>query len=104
MSLIDMIDPPVAAPLEADVRLMFAAVSTTAAAVSAAAATSMSATAAAATDRRNHPMRLRFWGDLYEPLGSVPVQNVSVYGTTLGFQGQANPGIAGDWGPPSNMV
>ncbi len=53
MSLIDMIDPSVAAPLEADVRLMLAAVSTTAAAVSAAAtaATAMSATAAM-TDRR----------------------------------------------------
>ena len=46
----------------------------------------------------NHPMRLRFWGDVYEPLASVPVQNASVYGTSQGFQGQANPGIAGDWG------
>ena len=46
----------------------------------------------------NHPMRLRFWGDVYEPLANVPVQNVSVYGTSQGFQGQANPGIAGDWG------
>ena len=46
----------------------------------------------------NHPMRLRFWGDVYEPVADVPVQNVSVYGTIQGFQGHATPGVAADWG------
>ena len=47
---------------------------------------------------RDHPMRVRVWGDLYEPVGDVPVQNISVYGTSPGFHGQANPGLAADWG------
>ena len=46
----------------------------------------------------DHPMRVRVYGDLFEPLGDVSVQNVSVYGTSYGFQGQANPGLAADWG------
>ena len=46
----------------------------------------------------NHPMRLRFWGDAFEPVADVPVQNVSVYGSSQGFQGHANPGLAADWG------
>ncbi len=45
-----------------------------------------------------HPMRVRWYGDVYEPLGNVPVQNISVYETSQGFQGKANPGLTADWG------
>jgi hypothetical protein len=46
----------------------------------------------------NHPMRVRLYGDLFEPVGNVPVRNTSVYGTSYGFRGQANKGLSADWG------
>lgn len=42
----------------------------------------------------NHPMRLRFFGAAYEPLAKVSVHDVSVYGTSQGFQGRATPGFS----------
>ncbi len=42
----------------------------------------------------DHPLRLRFWGSVYEPLANAPVHDVSVYGTSQGFQGNALPGIS----------
>ena len=43
-------------------------------------------------------MRVRVYGDVYEPLGDASVRNASVYGTNYGFRGQANPGLSADWG------
>jgi len=45
-----------------------------------------------------YPMRVRVYGDVYEPLGDASVRNASVYGTNYGFRGQANPGLSADWG------
>jgi hypothetical protein len=45
-----------------------------------------------------HPLRLRFYGALFEPLASVSVNDVSVYGTSQGFHGQASPGLAQELG------
>jgi hypothetical protein len=42
----------------------------------------------------DHPMRLRFFGDAYEPLADVSIHDASVYGTSQGFQGQAAPGVS----------
>jgi hypothetical protein len=42
----------------------------------------------------SHPMRLRFFGAAYEPLGDVSLHNVSAYGTAQGFQGHAAPGFS----------
>jgi hypothetical protein len=46
----------------------------------------------------DHPMRLRFFGVIYSPLGSVSVRDISVYGTNQGFRGQVAPGVAGQLG------
>ena len=46
----------------------------------------------------NHPMRLRLFGAVYEPVANVSVQDASVYGTAQGFRGQAAPGISADVG------
>ncbi len=40
----------------------------------------------------NHPLRLRVYGAAYEPVAKVSVDDLSVYGTSLGFRGQALPG------------
>jgi len=41
----------------------------------------------------HHPVRLRFYGAVFESLGSVSVRDVSVYGTATGFRGRVAPGI-----------
>jgi hypothetical protein len=40
-------------------------------------------------------MRVRVYGAAYEPLSRPSVQDVSVYGTEQGFNGEAKPGISG---------
>jgi hypothetical protein len=46
----------------------------------------------------HHPVRLRFYGAVFESLGTVSVQDVSVYGTTFGFRGHVAPGVAEELG------
>ena len=41
----------------------------------------------------NHPLRIRLWGSIEEPLNDPTVRDVSVYGTGPGFFGKAKPGI-----------
>lgn len=41
----------------------------------------------------NHPLRVRLWGSLEEPLNHPTVRDVSVYSTKPGFFGKAKPGI-----------
>jgi len=41
-----------------------------------------------------HPMRFRFYAAAYEPISSVSIHDVSVYGTSQGFSGQALPGLS----------
>lgn len=41
----------------------------------------------------NHPLRVRLWGSVEEPLNHPTVRNVSVYGTGPSFFGKAKPGI-----------
>jgi hypothetical protein len=42
----------------------------------------------------HHPVRLRFYAEAFEPVATVPVQGISVYGTDQGFGGHATPGFA----------
>lgn len=46
----------------------------------------------------NHPVRVRLYGAASEPTGDVSVHDVSVYGTTHGFRGNATPGSSGEGG------
>jgi hypothetical protein len=46
----------------------------------------------------HHPVRLRFYGAVFESLGNVSVQDVSVYGTALAFRGHVAPGVAEELG------
>jgi hypothetical protein len=46
----------------------------------------------------NHPVRIRVYGAIFEPLTHPSVGNVSVYGTGLGFAGNVRPGISGNFG------
>jgi hypothetical protein len=46
----------------------------------------------------NHPVRLRFYGEAFEPVANVPVQGVSVYGSDQGFSGHATPGFVSELG------
>ena len=46
----------------------------------------------------HHPLRLRFYGSLFEPVADVSLRNMSVYGTDQGFQGHAAPGFASELG------
>lgn len=48
--------------------------------------------------RGNHPVRIRAYGAIYEPLSLPPVTDISVYGTGLGFDGNVRPGISGQFG------
>jgi hypothetical protein len=41
-----------------------------------------------------HPMRFRFYGAAYEPLGNTSVNDVSIYGTSQGFHGRVRPGFS----------
>jgi hypothetical protein len=43
----------------------------------------------------NHPVRIRVYAEAYEPLTHPSVADVSVYGTSQGFHGNARPGISG---------
>jgi hypothetical protein len=45
-----------------------------------------------------HALRLRLYGDVYEPVASVPLTGISAYGTAQGFHGHASPGISADGG------
>ena len=42
----------------------------------------------------DHPVRLRLWGSVYEPVADVSVHDLSVYGTSQGFHGNASPGVS----------
>jgi len=46
----------------------------------------------------NHPVRLRAWAEVFEPLQDATVNDASVYGTAAGFHGRAAPGISGQVG------
>jgi hypothetical protein len=46
----------------------------------------------------HHPVRLRFYGEAFEPVANVPVQGVSVYGSDQGFSGHATPGFVSELG------
>ena len=46
----------------------------------------------------NHPVRIRVYGAIYEPLSHPSVNDVSVYGTNLGFAGLVHPGPSGEVG------
>lgn len=46
----------------------------------------------------DHPVRLRFYGAAFEPLGGVTVRGISVYGTGAGFRGTVKPGFAAEMG------
>jgi hypothetical protein len=46
----------------------------------------------------NHALRLRFYGDLYEPVATTSVHDISVYGTDRGFGGRATVGVSEDSG------
>lgn len=46
----------------------------------------------------HHPMRLRFYGSLFETVADVPVNGLSVYGTNQGFSGHASPHVASQVG------
>lgn len=46
----------------------------------------------------HHPIRLRFYAAAYEALRNVTLRDISVYGTSSGFQGHVAPGIAEEAG------
>lgn len=46
----------------------------------------------------NHPVRVRAYGAIYEPLSNASVADVSVYGTSQGFHGNVRPGVSGQIG------
>jgi len=46
----------------------------------------------------HHPVRLRFYGAVFESLENVSVQDASVYGTAIGFRGHVAPGVAEELG------
>jgi len=46
----------------------------------------------------NHPVRIRVYASLFEPLSHPGVNDLSVYGTSQGFAGRVRPGISGQWG------
>jgi hypothetical protein len=46
----------------------------------------------------HHPVRLRLYGTVLEPLRDVALHGQSVYGTGQGFAGHAAPGLAGNFG------
>jgi hypothetical protein len=46
----------------------------------------------------HHPVRARVYGVAVQPIDNVSLHDVSVYGTTQGFSGQATPGKSGVYG------
>ncbi len=48
--------------------------------------------------RGGHPVRLRFYGAVFEALGNVSIRDISTYGTAAGFRGRAAPGFSGEFG------
>jgi hypothetical protein len=46
----------------------------------------------------HHPVRLRLYGAILEPLANVGLHGLSSYGTAQGFVGYAAPGLAGNFG------
>jgi hypothetical protein len=46
----------------------------------------------------NHPVRLRAWAQVFEPLDDPTVSHVSVYGTPGAFAGRVHPGVSGQIG------
>ena len=46
----------------------------------------------------HHPVRLRVYGAVFEPVENVSVQDISVYGTTAGFKGHVAPGVSEEVG------
>jgi hypothetical protein len=46
----------------------------------------------------DHPVRLRFYGAVFEAVGRVTIQGISVYGTDPGFRGHVTPGLAEEVG------
>lgn len=46
----------------------------------------------------NRAFRVRVWGVGRQPLNSVNIKNISNYGTSLGYRGNARPGLFGNTG------
>jgi hypothetical protein len=46
----------------------------------------------------DHPLRIRVWGSIAEPLDNPTVRDISSYGTPPGFRGTAKPGLNGTVG------
>ena len=46
----------------------------------------------------NHPVRIRVYAAVYEPLSHPSVNDASVYGTSMGFSGLVHPGVSGEAG------
>ena len=46
----------------------------------------------------HHPLRLRFYGAVFEALSHVSVRDISVYGTAAGFRGHVAPGTSEELG------
>jgi hypothetical protein len=46
----------------------------------------------------NHPVRMRLYGAVYEPLDRPGITDASVYGTSAGFNGRVAPGVSGEVG------
>jgi hypothetical protein len=46
----------------------------------------------------HHPVRLRFYGALFEALHDVALTDISVYGTSAGFRGHVAPASSGELG------
>jgi hypothetical protein len=42
----------------------------------------------------HHPMRFRFYAEAFEPVANVPLGDISSYGTSEGFRGNAMPGFS----------
>lgn len=48
--------------------------------------------------RGGHPVRVRLFASVYEPVASTSIKDASVYGTDAGFRGRAKPGVSGQVG------
>ncbi|MDI2112293.1 transporter [Commensalibacter nepenthis] len=46
----------------------------------------------------NRALRIRVWGVGRQPLNSADIKNISNYGTSLGYKGNARPGLFGNTG------
>lgn len=45
-----------------------------------------------------HPMRVRLFASVYEPVATTSIRDANVYGTDPGFHGRAKPGVSGQLG------